>query len=105
MLETIKLQLLKNEKATLATDALIGAMMGPAETVGSGYVLLHHVMGSIEGHQGAWAYPQGGMGAVSNAMAKSAIARGASIFTDQVKGQVIGFNINQINFLKVMNRA
>ena len=59
-------------------------MMGPADTVGSGYVLLHHVMGSIEGQQGAWAYPEGGMGGVSNAMAKSAIARGASIFTEQV---------------------
>jgi len=72
----------------LATDALIGAMMGPGDTVGSGYVLLHHVMGSIEGHQGAWAYPEGGMGGVSNAMAKSAIANGASIFTDQVASNI-----------------
>lgn len=70
-------------KATLATDAVIGAMMGP-RCAGSGYVLLHHVMGEIEGRQGAWAYPQGGMGAVSDAMARSARARGVHIFTDQV---------------------
>jgi phytoene dehydrogenase-like protein len=40
--------------------------------------------GGIEGCQGAWAYPEGGMGAVSSAMAKSAISNGAHIFTDQV---------------------
>ena len=73
----------------MATDALIGAMMGPEDSIGSGYVLLHHVMGSIEGRQGAWAYPQGGMGSVSNAMAKSAVAKGASIFTSQVCHQIL----------------
>ena len=40
--------------------------------------------GEIEGRQGAWAYPEGGMGGVSSAMAKSAVANGARIFTDQV---------------------
>ena len=40
-------------KACLATDAVIGAMLCP-ETPGSGYVLLHHVMGGVEGHKGAW---------------------------------------------------
>ena len=39
-------------------------MMSP-ETPGSGYVLLHHVMGELEGIRGAWGYPEGGMGAVS----------------------------------------
>jgi hypothetical protein len=37
-------------KACLATDAVIGAMMSP-HTPGSGYVLLHHVMGGVEGHK------------------------------------------------------
>ncbi|XP_051680014.2 pyridine nucleotide-disulfide oxidoreductase domain-containing protein 2 isoform X2 [Oryctolagus cuniculus] len=69
-------------KATLATDAVIGAMMSP-HTPGSGYVLLHHVMGALEGRQGAWGYVQGGMGALSEAIASSATAHGASIFTEK----------------------
>ncbi|EFX86348.1 putative oxidoreductase [Daphnia pulex] len=75
-------------KATLATDAVIGAMMGP-HSIGSGYVLLHHVMGGVEGKQGAWAYPEGGMGAVSSAMAKSAVEKGATIFTDQTVKEIM----------------
>lgn len=67
-------------KATLATDSCIGAMISP-ETPGSGYVLLHHVMGELDGIRGAWGYPEGGMGAVSSAIAKSAQASGAHIFT------------------------
>eukprot|EP00898_Chlorokybus_atmophyticus_P006675 jgi/Chlat1/7008/Chrsp56S06691 len=42
-------------KATLATDAVIGAMVSP-NTPGSGYVLLHHVMGETNGHRGVWSY-------------------------------------------------
>ena len=68
-------------KATLATDSVIGAMISP-DTPGSGYVLLHHVMGEIDGIKGAWGYPEGGMGAVSNAIAKSALDAGAEIFVD-----------------------
>lgn len=48
------------------------------------YVLLHHVMGSLEGMQGAWGYVQGGMGALSDAIASSATTHGASIFTEKV---------------------
>lgn len=69
-------------KATLATDAIIGAMVSPY-SAGSGYVLLHHVMGELEGQRNAWGYVEGGMGAVSNAIARSAVATGrVSIFTD-----------------------
>ncbi|XP_038188475.1 pyridine nucleotide-disulfide oxidoreductase domain-containing protein 2 [Arvicola amphibius] len=74
-------------KATLATDAVIGAMTSP-HTPGSGYVLLHHVMGSLEGMQGAWGYVQGGMGALSDAIASSATAHGASIFTEKTVAKV-----------------
>ncbi|XP_076419245.1 pyridine nucleotide-disulfide oxidoreductase domain-containing protein 2 isoform X2 [Peromyscus maniculatus bairdii] len=74
-------------KATLATDAVIGAMTSP-HTPGSGYVLLHHVMGSLEGMQGAWGYVQGGMGALSDAIASSATTHGASIFTEKTVAKV-----------------
>lgn len=39
-------------------------------------------MGELEGIRGAWGYPQGGMGGVSSAIAKSALASGAQIFTN-----------------------
>lgn len=48
------------------------------------YVLLHHVMGELEGQKGAWGYVKGGMGALSEAIAGAARAHGASIFTDMV---------------------
>ncbi|XP_004625590.1 pyridine nucleotide-disulfide oxidoreductase domain-containing protein 2 isoform X1 [Octodon degus] len=74
-------------KATLATDAVIGAMTSPY-TPGSGYVLLHHVMGCLEGQQGAWGYVQGGMGALSDAIASSAAVHGTSIFTEKTVAKV-----------------
>ena len=54
-------------KATLATDAIIGAF-APISAPGSGYVLLHHVMGEAGGGRGVWGYAQGGMGALATAL-------------------------------------
>ena len=51
-------------------------------TPGSGYVLFHHVMGECQGKRGVWAYVKGGMGKISEALAKSAESCGTSIFTD-----------------------
>ncbi|XP_050161371.1 pyridine nucleotide-disulfide oxidoreductase domain-containing protein 2 isoform X3 [Myiozetetes cayanensis] len=75
-------------KATLATDAVIGAMASP-HTPGSGYVLLHHVMGELEGRRGAWGYVAGGMGALSQAIACAATARGAHIFAEKAVCHVL----------------
>ncbi|XP_029554661.1 pyridine nucleotide-disulfide oxidoreductase domain-containing protein 2 isoform X2 [Salmo trutta] len=75
-------------KATLATDAVIGAMTSP-NSPGSGYVLLHHVMGELEKEKGAWGYVEGGMGGVSKAIASSARSHGADIFTEQDVHQVL----------------
>ncbi|XP_062988552.1 pyridine nucleotide-disulfide oxidoreductase domain-containing protein 2 isoform X2 [Elgaria multicarinata webbii] len=75
-------------KATLATDATIGAMAGP-HTPGSGYVLLHHVMGQLEGRQGAWGYVAGGMGALSQALARAATVLGAEIFTEKAVARIL----------------
>ncbi|CAF4274153.1 unnamed protein product [Rotaria socialis] len=68
-------------KATLATDGLIGTMLGPYDS-GTGYVLLHHVMGDLGGRANAWYYVQGGMGGISNAIASSARSSGVEIRTD-----------------------
>lgn len=65
-------------RATLATDAVIGAFAAPSSP-GTGYVLLHHVMGSVTGHRGVWAYVRGGMGALSEALASAAQHAGASV--------------------------
>ena len=64
-------------------------------TPGSGYVLLHHVMGELEGIRGAWGYPEGGMGAVSNAIAKSAESSGAEIVVENPV-QEVKFSLFQI---------
>lgn len=48
------------------------------------YVLLHHVMAQVAGVRGAWGYPEGGMGGVTQAMARAAEEAGVDIFTNQV---------------------
>ncbi|KAA0044812.1 hypothetical protein IC582_017009 [Cucumis melo] len=68
-------------KATLATDAVIGSVAS-VHTPGSGYVLLHHVMGETDGDRGIWSYVEGGMGSVSMAIANAARDAGAHIITN-----------------------
>ncbi|CAK4706502.1 unnamed protein product [Aphanomyces euteiches] len=58
-------------KATLATDAIIGAKVSPS-TPGSAYVLFHHIMGEVDGIKGMWGHVRGGMGGVTQALAKAA---------------------------------
>jgi phytoene dehydrogenase-like protein len=58
-------------KATLATDAIIGAMAAPS-TPGTAYVLFHHVMGETNGKRGVWGYVRGGMGGLTQALAAAA---------------------------------
>jgi len=56
-------------RATLATDALIGAFSS-ISSPGTAYVLLHHVMGQAGGARGVWGYIEGGMGGLANALEK-----------------------------------
>jgi phytoene dehydrogenase-like protein len=58
-------------KATLATDAIIGAMAAPSMP-GTAYVLFHHVMGETNGKRGVWGYVRGGMGGLTQALAAAA---------------------------------
>jgi phytoene dehydrogenase-like protein len=67
-------------KATLATDAIIGAFASPS-TPGTAYVLFHHVMGECNGARGVWGYVKGGMGSLPEALASAARAHGAEIRT------------------------
>ncbi len=67
-------------KGALATQAIIGAWCGPMSP-GSAYVLMHHWIGEVNGHEGAWGWVRGGMGGVSEALAGAARAAGAEIRT------------------------
>ena len=68
-------------KGAMATQAVVGAWGGPM-TPGSAYTLMHHWIGEIDGHFGAWGWVKGGMGGVSDAMRRAAQAHGAAIRTD-----------------------
>ena len=68
-------------KGALATQTIIGAWCGPMSP-GSAYVLMHHWIGEIDGHAGAWGWVHGGMGAVSKSLADAARAAGAEVRTD-----------------------
>jgi phytoene dehydrogenase-like protein len=75
-------------KATLATDAIIGAFASPSMP-GTAYVLFHHVMGETNGKRGVWAYVKGGMGGLTIALARAAKATGkVDIRTDAEVGQI-----------------
>src|SRR5436309_3380041 len=65
-------------KGAMATQAVIGAWCGPMSP-GSAYVLMHHWIGLVDGHFGAWGWVRGGMGGVSAALARSAEAAGAEV--------------------------
>src|ERR1044072_4629122 len=65
-------------KGALATQAIIGAWCGPM-TPGSAYVLMHHWIGEVDGHPGAWGWVKGGMGGVSAALAEAARWNGPEI--------------------------
>src|SRR5205085_3506053 len=68
-------------KATLATDAIIGAMAAPSMP-GTAYVLFHHVMGETNGKRGVWGYVRGGMGGLTQALASVARALKVEIRCD-----------------------
>lgn len=76
-------------KAMFAFDGIVGAYASPSMP-GTAYVLLHHCFGEVNGKSGVWGHAIGGMGAITQAMAKCAVARGAEVLTNaQVKRIVI----------------
>ena len=65
-------------RAVFGFDAVVGNFASPY-TPGSAYVLLHHVFGEVNGKKGQWGHAIGGMGAITQAMAREAEARGVEI--------------------------
>lgn len=113
-------------KATLATDAIIGAFMPPSSP-GSAYVLLHHVMGHAGGKRGVWGYVRGGMGGLADVLAtvceqlgvevrcesavagidvKGGVASGVTFENgDSIDAPVVISNVDaNVTFLKLLGR-
>jgi phytoene dehydrogenase-like protein len=68
-------------KAAFAFDSIVGTFASPY-TPGTAYVLLHHALGEVNGKKGSWGHAVGGMGAITEAMAKEARQRGVEISTN-----------------------
>jgi len=75
-------------KAIYGFDGIVGNYASPY-TPGTAYVLLHHVFGEVNGKKGAWGHAIGGMGAITQAMAKAAANRGADIRVNTAVREVI----------------
>jgi phytoene dehydrogenase-like protein len=65
-------------KGVFAFEGIVGHMVSPYQA-GTAYVLLHHAFGEVNGRTSAWGHAKGGMGAITQAMARSAEAHGAEI--------------------------
>ncbi|HEY6916698.1 MAG TPA: NAD(P)/FAD-dependent oxidoreductase, partial [Allosphingosinicella sp.] len=75
-------------KALFGFDAVVGNYASP-DTPGSAYVLLHHLFGEAAGVPGAWGHAIGGMGAITQAMAKACREKGVEIILDTPVDEII----------------
>lgn len=78
-------------KAVFGFDSIVGHYASP-DTPGSAYVLLHHVFGELNGQAGAWGHAIGGMGAVTQSMARACVAAGVDIRTHAAVARVLADN-------------
>jgi phytoene dehydrogenase-like protein len=75
-------------KALFGFDAIVGNYASPY-AAGSAYVMLHHAFGEVNGKKGVWGHAIGGMGAITQAMARAALGHGAEIETEAGVREVI----------------
>ena len=80
-------------KGAMAVNGVIGTWAGPYAP-GTAYVMAHHSIGDVGDGAGlgSWGYPEGGMGAVSAAIGRSARGFGAEIRTDARVDRVLTGN-------------
>lgn len=78
-------------KALFGFDSVVGNYASPY-TPGSAYVLLHHVFGEVNGKRGAWGHALGGMGAITQAMARACAEQGVEIRLETPVAQVLTEN-------------
>jgi phytoene dehydrogenase-like protein len=114
-------------KAMFGFDSITGTYGSPY-TPGSAYVLLHHAFGEVNGQRGTWGHAIGGMGAITQAMARSAQTHGARIETGaavarvlvrdgrasgielengrQIRARIVAANVNpKLLYLRLLERA
>ena len=75
-------------KALFGFDAIVGNYASPY-AAGSAYVMLHHAFGEVNGKKGVWGHAIGGMGAITQAMAKAGRGHGVEIETEAGIREVI----------------
>ncbi len=75
-------------KAVLGFDGIVGTYASPYSP-GTAYVLLHHCFGETNGRRGVWGHAIGGMGAITQAMAKACAAHGVEIVLGDAAREVI----------------
>jgi len=75
-------------KALFAFDGIVGNFASPY-TPGTAYVLLHHLFGEAAGVPGAWGHAIGGMGAITQAMARACHEAGVDIVLSSPVSEII----------------
>ena len=65
-------------KALFGFDGVVGNFASPNDG-GTAYVLLHHLFGEAAGVEGAWGHAIGGMGSITQAMARACREKGVDI--------------------------
>ena len=75
-------------KALFGFDAIVGNYQSPY-AAGTAYVLLHHALGEVNGKRGTWGHAIGGMGAITEAMARACRQLGVEIRTGAPVDRVI----------------
>jgi phytoene dehydrogenase-like protein len=75
-------------KASFGFDAIVGNYASPYGP-GTGYVLLHHAIGEVNGVKGVWGHAIGGMGAITQAMAAACRDAGVDIRADVTVREVL----------------
>jgi phytoene dehydrogenase-like protein len=75
-------------KAAMASPGIIGTALGVCSP-GSSYVLLHHVMGDVDGTIGAWGLVRGGMGAIADALSGALQEHGGEVRTNAGVQQIL----------------
>src|SRR3954449_13587677 len=75
-------------KALFGFDGVVGNFASP-EAPGTAYVLLHHLFGEAAGVPGAWGHAIGGMGSITQAMARACREAGVDIVLNAPVEEVI----------------
>ena len=75
-------------KAILGFDGIVGTYDSPY-AAGTGYVLLHHCWGEVNGKRGIWGHAIGGMGAIAQAIARACAVRNVDIRTNCAVNEIL----------------